>query len=237
MGGFGFSAWLFKIEKIFKFLIQRDAEDQSQLSRRAEMPCFNGADGIAGYADPFGKLRLGESLFRSDCFQAVFQDELIVQRITALQSGRYGDQIINMAGRGQQYKQCNQNHMNEITAMPQFDVFDPCGGSIPGKRDCIEPPVDAFSGDDLDHKKERSQYPRRQRRIGVSLHIELMLEEVGVFVLLPAFRKDFFFFHGIPSEFLQSFVGISIIILTSTLVNSGWNPNTEKETNHGMIQP
>lgn len=101
-GGFGFSAQLFKIEEVFKFLIQRDAEDQRQLSRRAEMPCFNGADGIAGYADPFGKLRLGEPLFRSDCFQAVFQDELIVQRITALQSGRYGEQIVNMAGRGQQ---------------------------------------------------------------------------------------------------------------------------------------
>lgn len=37
-----------KIEKFFKLLIQRDADNQRQLGCGAELPGLNGADGIPG---------------------------------------------------------------------------------------------------------------------------------------------------------------------------------------------
>lgn len=53
--------WLFKIEEFFEFLIQGDAEDQSQLCGGAELAGLDGADGVPGDTHQFRKLGLGKS--------------------------------------------------------------------------------------------------------------------------------------------------------------------------------
>ena len=44
---FGQSAAVSEIEKIFKFLVQRNAQDQRKLCGGIELAGFNGTDGIA----------------------------------------------------------------------------------------------------------------------------------------------------------------------------------------------
>ena len=44
-----------KIKQILEFLIERDAKDQRKLRRGAELPRFDGADGVAGHADAIGR--------------------------------------------------------------------------------------------------------------------------------------------------------------------------------------
>ena len=52
---------LFKIEEVFEFLIQRDAENQSQLGGGAELAGLDGTDGVPGDAHHLRKLSLGKS--------------------------------------------------------------------------------------------------------------------------------------------------------------------------------
>ena len=52
---------LFKIEEIFEFLIQRNAEDQGQLGGGTELAGLDGTDGVPGDAHHLRKLSLGKS--------------------------------------------------------------------------------------------------------------------------------------------------------------------------------
>ena len=51
---------LFKIEEIFEFLIQGDAEDQCQFGGGAELAGLDGTDGVPGDAHHLRKLGLGK---------------------------------------------------------------------------------------------------------------------------------------------------------------------------------
>ena len=53
--------WLFEIEEVFEFLIQRDAEDQGQLGGGTELAGLDGTDGVPGDAHHLRKLSLGKS--------------------------------------------------------------------------------------------------------------------------------------------------------------------------------
>lgn len=50
--------FLLKIEQLFEFFIQRNANNQRQLGCGAELPCLDGTDGIPGYAHHLRKLPL-----------------------------------------------------------------------------------------------------------------------------------------------------------------------------------
>ena len=63
--------YLFKIEKLLEFFIQRDAENERQLGGRAELAGFDGADGVPGHAHHFRQLRLGHTRQGSGCFDPV----------------------------------------------------------------------------------------------------------------------------------------------------------------------
>lgn len=47
-----------KVKQFFEFFVEGDAQNQCQFCCRVELPCFNGADGVARHADHLGKLAL-----------------------------------------------------------------------------------------------------------------------------------------------------------------------------------
>ena len=52
---------LFKIEEVFEFFVQGDAEDQGQLGGGTELAGLDGTDGVPGDANHLRKLSLGKS--------------------------------------------------------------------------------------------------------------------------------------------------------------------------------
>lgn len=63
---------LSEIEQVFKLLFERYCENKRELSSWAELPRFNRAYCLAGYADQFRKIALRQPFFRPRYLQAVF---------------------------------------------------------------------------------------------------------------------------------------------------------------------
>ena len=76
-----------EVEEVFEAAVEGGAEDEGELGGGAELAGLDGADGVAGDADEFGELALGEALLCTDVLQVVFQYKGVVHGRLRLWSG------------------------------------------------------------------------------------------------------------------------------------------------------
>lgn len=176
-----------EIKKFFEFPVQRDAQNQGQLGGRTELSGLDGTDRVPGHTDHLGQLALRELLLCTRFFQMIFEDESVVQAVTALMDHGWCDQIVDVAYAERCHKQCQEDRVDKFSALSEMQIFNPRIRGIAGKGNGIDSVVDTAAGKDLRGKEYRSQNEEHDNGICGCLSQYLQFVDIFILIFCPAF--------------------------------------------------